>query len=100
MAAIGVFKGDVIDTVQFSVRRYHAGTPVDHLGIMCERPILSAASNLAVGGIDGHKSAAGEGPNVRLSLFIEHEIPANDASCPISQGAGERVGPFGPIGRI
>src|SRR5882762_775754 len=64
---------------------------------MSEGPILAAMRTFMGLGVNRHYTAALEGTNVRHSLFIQHQIPSNNAPRPVPQYFAERVRPFGPI---
>ena len=73
---------------------------VNQFGVMSESVVLPAAGQLLSLGIDRDQAAAGEGTDIRLALFIQQQVPGNDAASAVAKDLREGVRPLGPIGRV
>ena len=67
---------------------------------MCKAPILTAARNFVIAGMNRHHSTTGKWADVRFALFVERNIPGNDAAHPVAKNARKRTAPFGPVSQI
>src|SRR2546423_8960451 len=50
--------------------------------------------------MDGDQTTAGEGDYVRFAVFVQGQIPSNDAPHPVSQDSSVCFAPLGPIHQI
>src|SRR5262245_55814471 len=69
-------------------------------GKVCERPILSTASNVVGFGIDGDQTATRKGPYVRPSALVECQVPGSNRAAPVAQDVCELHAPACPVGLV
>src|ERR1700757_714619 len=67
---------------------------------MSEGVVLPAARDFFCLGMDGYETATRERANVRPASLVQGKIPASEGAAPVAKGAGNRVRPEYPVGRI
>ena len=67
---------------------------------MREGPILTAAGNFVARIVNGDNAPAGEGPKIRVPLFIEGQVPGGDGPRPVVEDAVEGLRPLGKVGQV
>ena len=48
--------------------------------------------------VNGDQTGAVEGPYIRVAVFVQRQIPGNDAARPVAQDASEFRTPVRPVG--
>src|SRR5882757_7689391 len=100
MSAVRILGSHMVNIFDFTVGWKDRGSAPKRARIVSKRPILSASFDFAGAGMDRDQTTAGERTDVRFTVFIQGQIPSNDAPHPVSQDSGVCLAPLGPIHQI
>src|SRR6266404_3612246 len=100
MSAVRILGSHMVNIFDFTVGWKDRGSAPKRARIVSKRPILSASCDFPGAGMDCNQATAGKRTYVWFTVFIQRQIPSNDAPHPVSQNSSVSPAPLGPIHQI
>src|SRR5438270_9232084 len=100
MSDVRILGSHMVNIFDFTVGWKDRGSAPKRARIVSKRPILSASCDFPGAGMDCNQTTAGKRTYVWFTIFIQRQIPSNDAPHPVSQNSSVSPAPLGPIHQI